>query len=396
MKNRNIIIVGQQAWDTEIGSNCKNIALEFAKQNRVLYINPPLDRISKWRGKNDPKVKKRLAVINGKASGIEQITENLITVYPDCLIESVNWLPHQLFKLFNKVNNKRFFKAIMPVVEQFNFSNPVLFNDSDIFRSFYLIEQLQPNYSIYYSRDNMLATSYYKKHGAILEPLLIAKNDLCVANSEYLRDYCARYNANSYYVGQGCDFDLFDEYLQKHQQENAARNVKPIIGYVGVLTAARLDIQLIGDIATSCPDWNIELVGPQDEHFQTSNLHHLDNVTFLGSKPVSDLPEFIAGFDVCFNPQVVNELTIGNYPRKIDEYLIMGKPTIATKTESMDAFKKHVKLAENLQEYIEGIKELLQTDSENLHAERSSFARSHSWEKSVCEIYSALAGTNVQ
>ena len=27
---RDIVIVGQQPWDVEIGSNCKNIALEFS------------------------------------------------------------------------------------------------------------------------------------------------------------------------------------------------------------------------------------------------------------------------------------------------------------------------------------------------------------------------------
>ncbi|RZK68161.1 MAG: glycosyltransferase family 1 protein, partial [Pedobacter sp.] len=112
MKNRNIIIVGQQAWDTEIGSNCKNIALEFSKQNRVLYINPALDRISKWRGRNDPKVIKRMEVINGNQSGIEEISSNLITLYPSCLLESINWLPHALFNRINKLNNKRFFHAI--------------------------------------------------------------------------------------------------------------------------------------------------------------------------------------------------------------------------------------------------------------------------------------------
>lgn len=51
MINKDIIIVGQQAWDTDIGSNCKNIALEMSKNNRVLYVNSPLDRITLLRKK---------------------------------------------------------------------------------------------------------------------------------------------------------------------------------------------------------------------------------------------------------------------------------------------------------------------------------------------------------
>jgi hypothetical protein len=55
----------------------------------------------------------------------------------------------------------------------------------------------------------MLAVDYWKKHGAIIEPALIAKSDLCVANSTYLADYCRKYNPQSYYVGQGCDLEIF-------------------------------------------------------------------------------------------------------------------------------------------------------------------------------------------
>ena len=41
---RDIVVVGQQPWDTALGSNCKDIALEFSRHNRVLYVNSPLDR----------------------------------------------------------------------------------------------------------------------------------------------------------------------------------------------------------------------------------------------------------------------------------------------------------------------------------------------------------------
>ena len=67
IKNRDIVIVGQQPWDVEIGSNCKNIALEFSKQNRVLYVNSALDRFTLLKDKNLPKIQKRLQVINHKS-----------------------------------------------------------------------------------------------------------------------------------------------------------------------------------------------------------------------------------------------------------------------------------------------------------------------------------------
>jgi hypothetical protein len=44
IKGKNILIVWAQSWDISIGSNCKKIATEFAKNNQVIYVNVPLDR----------------------------------------------------------------------------------------------------------------------------------------------------------------------------------------------------------------------------------------------------------------------------------------------------------------------------------------------------------------
>jgi hypothetical protein len=40
---KDFIITSLQTWDIEIGSTIKNTALEISKQNRVLYINTPMD-----------------------------------------------------------------------------------------------------------------------------------------------------------------------------------------------------------------------------------------------------------------------------------------------------------------------------------------------------------------
>ncbi|MET4082103.1 teichuronic acid biosynthesis glycosyltransferase TuaH [Pedobacter sp. UYP30] len=394
MKNQNIVIVGQQAWDTEIGSNCKNIALEFAKHNRVLYVNPPLDRITKWRSKSDPKIQKRIQVIEGKISGLVKVSNNLHQLYPNVLIESINWVPLDgLFDVFNKINNTRFSRSIKKALKTLDFDTFILFNDSDMFRSLYLKELLKPELSIYYSRDNMLATDYFKKHGKTFEPKIIAKSDLCVANSAYLANYCQQYNQNSHNIGQGCDFELFDQ-LDTSAVASDIKGIKgSIIGYVGALTSARLDIQLITEIAKAKPTWQIVLVGPEDDDFKKSALHELQNVHFLGAKPTGQLPLYINSFNVCFNPQLLNELTVGNYPRKIDEYLALGKPTIATKTETMLSFAEHVCLAEDLEGYLRGITELLKTDDSAKRLARISFARSRTWENSVNLMYKAAKET---
>src|SRR5690606_17321818 len=122
--------------------------------------------------------------------------------------------------------------------------------------------------------------------GERLEPQLIAKSDLCFTNSLYLRDYCAKYNRNSHYVGQGCEIDLLkqQDYLAI-PDEMAEINV-PILGYVGALDSNRLDIGLMNHLADAFPQYMMILVGPEDDAFRNSDLHRKENVRFLGKKAV--------------------------------------------------------------------------------------------------------------
>ncbi len=396
LRGKDIIIVGQQPWDTEIGSNCKDIALELCKNNRVLYVNSPLDRITLKRGKDNPKVQKRINIIKGKEEGLIRIAENLYNLYPDCLIESINWVrPTLLFDKLNYINNKKFAKSISVAIRKLGFKNFLLFNDNEMFKAFYLKDFLKPLLSAYYSRDNMVGVDYWKRHGLVLEPRLIAKSDLCLANSEYLRDYCKQYNANSFYVGQGCDFTLFKEDGLEIPADIKSIP-KPIIGYVGALLTSRLDLPLLESIAQRCSQWSWVFVGPMDDDFKKSRLHNLPNVYFPGSKKPEMLPAYINAFDVCINPQFVNPITIGNYPRKIDEYLAMGKPTIATKTESMSVFKEYVFLAGNEEEYVNGIASLLAQNDSGMAVKRKEFALSHTWQNSVHLIAEAFGKVAAQ
>ncbi|MEI6584912.1 MAG: glycosyltransferase [Sediminibacterium sp.] len=384
---RDIVIVGQQPWDTSIGSNCKNIALEWSKYNRVLYVNAALDRFSWYTAKNDLKIQQRLSVIRGEQEGLVVIQENLWNLFPNELIESINWIPNQfLFELFNKSNNKKFAKSIQYAIDALSFTNIILFNDNDMFRSYHLKELLHPLVSIYYSRDFMLAVDYWKKHGLEMEPKLITKSNICVANSTYLAAYCKKYNPNSFDVGQGCDLESFSNANTIQKPADMLCIPAPIIGYVGALQSIRLDLQVLMHIATSKPEWNIVLVGPEDNVFANSTLHQLKNVYFIGAKDPAELPAYINAFDVCINPQLVNQVTIGNYPRKIDEYLAVGKPVVASKTDAMSIFSNYCFLTETKQDYVEKIQEAIDTDSKVLRAHRKSFAATHTWQNSVKAI----------
>lgn len=391
IKNRDFIVVGLQALDSRIGSNCINIAQEIARNNRVLYVNYPLDRFTKIREKNDPLVIKRKQINKGIEPDLVQVSENLWSFYPKTTLESISQLPWAgMFDWLNRINNKRFVRQIKKAIDTLKFRNYFIFNDSDMFRSFYLKELLQPELYIYYTRDNLIAVDFWKKQGIRIEAALMAKADLVVANSTYLADQARKFNPHAYYVGQGCDVSLFDRKLINKEPDDLHPIKRPIIGYIGALFALRLDIEVLIYLARQRPDWQIVLVGPEDETFRASELHSIENVHFLGSKKMEELPSYLHYFNVALNPQKLNEVTIGNYPRKIDEYLAMGKPTVGTLTKAMEVFADYTYLAETKEDYLALVEKALTENTPQLESARETFAKSHSWENNVREIYDKM------
>jgi len=391
LTGRDFIVFGLQPWDFEMGSNCKNIAMELARNNRVLYVNRPIERSSLYKFRKDHKIQNRLKSLKKGEDVLTKQADNIWVFNPRVILESINWLPTGgVHRTINRINAKRFAKHIRWAIEQLGFNKPIVFIDNDFLKAFYLNDYLDADLFVYYIRDFLLSQPYFTKHGRKMEPQLMAKSDIVVANSSYLANYSRQFNERSFDIGQGCELDGYIK--DNYEKPEDLKPIKhPVIGYCGALLETRLDIGLIESIAKRRKDWSIVLVGPEDAAFKRSPLHQMENVYFLGSKPVDALPAYVHHFDVCINPQVLNQMTIGNYPRKIDEYLAAGKPVVATETEAMQMFKDYCFLAKDVNGYVEGISGILAAGTNKEEADRRRrFALSHTWEASVNGIYTAI------
>ena len=393
MENRDIICFGLQPWDLEIAFTLKYTAIEMSKKNRVLFLNPPLHRGDLIKKPNHPRVVNRKAVLKGEEPDLFKYNDNLWVFSPKTIIESINWIPVPfIHDALNKINDKRFAKEAMRAITQLGFKDYILFDDNSMLIGYYFKELLKPELSVYLLRDAVTLVSYHARHGSRLEPKLISKMDLMVANSDYFANYGKQYNKHAYMIGQGCDLTLYNDKEGKIQVPDylLAIKQKPIVGYVGALTTIRLDIEVLLHIAKQRPDWSLVLVGPEDEVFQNSELHSLDNVYFLGRKEPHELPRYIKGFDVALNPQIINPITDVNYPLKIDEYLALGKATVATKTTFMNYFKEYVYLPYTKEEFVDAIERALKENTPRKQKERIEYASTHTWENFVEKIYDYL------
>jgi glycosyltransferase involved in cell wall biosynthesis len=394
ISGEDFLVTGLQSWNFALGSNIANIARELSKSNRVLFINYALDRLTLLRNK---KTRNLLREMKKKPeSSLVRVSDNLWIFTPAIILESINQIrPEWLFNYINRINSRRFAGEIMKPLEKLSFRQFNLFIDSDFYRSFHLKEVLRPRRTLYYIRDNMIATDYYRKHGKRMERALILKSDAVFANSEYLAAYASGINPRSYFVGQGCDLELFNESNIRPQLPDIAAirdKYRHLIGYIGALKSSRIDIDLLSSLAGKRPEWAIVLVGPEDNIFRSSDLHHHPNVFFLGSKPEKDLPSYIGSFDVAINPQRINLITIGNYPRKIDEYLAMGKPVVASRTKAMEYFSGYTYLAAGVAEFEHAIERALSDRDPSEKQKRIEFASCHTWENNLNNIYRIIEG----
>ena len=388
---RDIIMLGIQPWDIEIGCNFKNMAIEISEQYRVLYVNRPLDRITSLTERSDIRTINRKKSIRQGIGVLTEMQQRLWVFNPQTILESINWMPPGvIYTYFNKRNNRKLANQIRKACEKLEFENPLLIIDNDFYNGLYLKEYLASDCVMYYLRDYLLSQPYFYKHGVRAEPAILKKVDIVTTNSLYLARYAKKYNPTSAYIGQGCEVDEFEKKPDTYPESLA--NIKgPIIGYCGALLSLRLDIDLLMAIAEQRPEWSLVLVGPEDEDFKKSKLHHMANVFFLGHKEPTELPALVHNFDICINPQIVNQMTIGNYPRKIDEYLAAGKPVVATRTEAMEEFVDTVYLCSGLPEYLEAIENcLVNMKDETAILKRKEVARSHTWKVSIMKLYAAV------
>ena len=357
------------------------MAYELARYNRVLFIDRARDRktVLKSLFAGNP-----LGPVNPQ--NLQTIQDNFWVLHPKSLLESGNWSPnYRLFDFFNRINNKRLAVEIKNSIRELGFKNSLLINDNDFFRGLYQKSLLPVRDYIFYLRDYLTIQPFFEKFGPRCEMEMIRKADLVVTNSSWLAQYAGQWNPNSVDIGQGCNLEAFTA-EELTEPEDMAAIPRPIIGYCGAITAMRLDEDLIIHIADALPDISLVLVGPPDSVFEKSVLNTRKNVFFLGGKKPEQTAAYIRHFTVCINPQLINPLTIGNYPRKIDEYLASGKPVVATATQAMEMFRQQVSLCLSKEEYVISIRKLLSDPvltSASYIRSRQEFALTHTWENSV-------------
>jgi len=192
-----------------------------------------------------------------------------------------------------------------------------------------VIAAIDPALTIYYCIDDLAASSPGAKRIVSSEQQLFRQADLVFVTSEKLRERAARISEHVHLFPFGVNFERFDRVRHAGEPPPADLGAlaRPVVGYLGGLHQW-VDQELIVGVAARMPDVTFALVGPAQ--IDVSALQRCPNVRLLGQQPHDAVPAYVKGFDVGIVPYRVAEYTLNVYPTKLNEYLVMGIPVVAT------------------------------------------------------------------
>jgi glycosyltransferase involved in cell wall biosynthesis len=105
----------------------------------------------------------------------------------------------------------------------------------------------------------------------------------------------------------------------------------PVAVYVGSLHDARIDIELVVELARTQPELKLALIGPNSLALASSRrLSEMPNVFLLGPRPYREVPAYLQHADVLIVPHQISPFTESLDPIKAYECVAVRTPTVAT------------------------------------------------------------------
>lgn len=375
IRGETIVILANAEWDWSNRVNCHHIATRLAKDNRVLFVDTIGGRTPAPR--EFRKIFRRLYRIAG---GVRRLDENLtvlspfvVPIYGDESVRALNTI------LLTWQIRRNLPRGACPILWIFL---PSLVG---------MAKQLGEKLLIYHCIDEHAANpNVPAQQVREWETRLLKMADVVFTSSSTLFQDKRAQNANTFYLPNVADSDLF-----AHARDTSLtipddiRNVQhPIAGFIGNITAYKLDFDLLCAAAQQRPNWNFVLIGPVgrgDPSTDISKLRAQSNVLLLGERVYNDLPRYLKAFDVCLIPFKQNPSTRGTLPMKFFEYLVAGKPVVAIDLPTLAEFREYFYPAHNLDEFVTAIDSAYNEDTSRATA-RMELARRYSWDARMQEI----------
>lgn len=377
LRGRDIVCISSIDWDFIWQGHQQIMSMLAAAGNRVLFIEntgvrPP-------RLHDLPRIRHRLWRWWRSTKGFRQERENLFVFSP--LV-----IPFPYSRVARWVNRTLLLRQIRRWMRIMEFRRPIVwtFLPTPLARD--LILTLDRDLTVYYCIDDFSSSSSQARKIARTEWKVFAEADLVFVTSEKLRQHATRFAGRVHLFPFGVDYPRFES-VRLHgglAPSDLAALPRPWIGYVGGIHQW-VDQGLLAEVAKRMPDASFALVGPLQT--DVSRLSACPNVHLLGARSHHDVPRYLNCFDVGVVPYRLSDYTAHVYPTKLNEYLAMGLPVVATDLPEIRRFNAEhggiVAVAEDAADFVTALRAALAKAPPADVGRRLEVARENSWDARV-------------
>lgn len=236
---------------------------------------------------------------------------------------------------------------------------------------------------LYEKVDDLAAAKGLVRRATVeaLEKKLLAMSQLVIVTATKLKSLMGTKHESVHVIPNACEIEHFTSTPTTSTEPLRLRSIAhPRIGFVGML-AYWIDLDLIEQIASTHPEWQIVFIGPVS--VDVSRFDKYDNFHFLGRVPYDYLPTYMAGIDVFINPYRRDDIAESCSPLKVFEYLAAGKPVVSVPMPEVMRFAPFLKIAESSAEFIAQIDELLRMkdmDRRKLSTRLRALVKNDNWQ----------------
>ncbi len=380
----NIVCISSIDWDF-IWQGHQEIMARFAAQgHRVLFIENT--GVRHLRLGDLPRLRSRIRNWWKGTKGFREERKNLFVLSP-----LVVPLPYS--RIAQWINRTLLLSALRRWMRAASFHNPIVwtFLPTPLARA--IMRELDPIITVYYCIDDLASSSRGARRIATSEEQLFGEVDLVFVTSEKLRQRASRFSERVHLFPFGVNYEAFEGVRMAADEVPAdLRDLPhPVIGYVGGVHQW-VDQPLVCAVADALPDASVVLIGPQQT--EVSALESRPNVHLLGARAHAQLPGYIKGFDVGLVPYRLSEYTAHVYPTKLNEYLAMGIPVVATALDEIKRFAADhagvVALAADRDHFVAGVRASLAPSSDQEVSRRIDVARGNGWATRIAAMWGLI------
>ncbi|MGH9143540.1 MAG: ElyC/SanA/YdcF family protein [Vicinamibacterales bacterium] len=372
-RKADIVCVSSIDWDF-IWQGHQEIMSTFAAQgHRVLFLENTGVRAPQMR--DLPRVRQRFKNWWRGTKGFRQERPNLFVFSP-----LVVPLPYS--RIARWINRWLLARALKGWMRATGLYRPIVWTFLPTPLAVDLIRELDPQLTIYYCIDDFVSSSPGARRIVASEQRLFRDADLVFVTSERLRARAATFTDRVHLFPFGVNFDRFDAVRAEAPPlpDDLRPLPRPVVGYVGGLHQW-VDQDLLAAVAQRLPDATIAMIGPAQT--DVSVLERQPNIRLFGQRPHAELARYIRGFDVGIVPYKLSEYTANVYPTKLNEYLVMGIPVVATDLPEIRRFNRDhggiVEVADGAEAFARAVAHAVRGSRPDEVTRRIEVAHSNSW-----------------